>query len=81
MNEYTVEFFSACPANGVRVKYTLTIQAHEVIVVEALLDVTSRLTVGFHEDHADLLFQKFGGLQTLRAHHHGVDIKTTRQPT
>ena len=81
MNEYTVEFFSACPANGVRVKYTLTVETHEVITVEALLEVTGALRRGFHEDHADRLFQKFGGRQTLRAHHHGVDIKTTRQPT
>ena len=32
----------------------------------------------YHENIADMLFEKFGGSQRLRAFHHGVEIETVR---
>jgi hypothetical protein len=78
MNTYKAEFFAACPNNGARIKYHLTVQTSEVLMVEAINDALWLLDKGFHEEFADQLFREFGGVQTLTAHHHGVDIETTR---
>lgn len=79
MNRYTTEFFAFCPANGVRVKYRLTIRTTRTIAVEEIIDEVTLLHRGFHEDIADQLRETFGGLQVLIADHHGVTIKTVRQ--
>jgi hypothetical protein len=78
VNTYKAEFFSACPNNGARVKYQLTIQTLEVLMVEAINDALWLLDKGFHEEIADQLYREFGGLQTLTADHHGVTIETLR---
>jgi len=78
MNTYRTSFFSACPSNGVRIKYRLRIQTHEVILVEDILARVGGMQAGYHEAIADELFKRFGGLQKLSAKHHGVRIVTTR---
>lgn len=81
MNRYTVRFFARCPANGLRIDYTLTIEKSEGdadVLVEELVDAVSLLDQGFHEELADKLHCEFGGKQTLVADHHGVLIETTR---
>jgi hypothetical protein len=77
VNVYEVEFFARCPANDLRIKYSLRIETMRVIRVEELLASVEGLTT-FHEDLADSLHFRFKGSQTLRAEHHGVTITTTR---
>lgn len=79
-NTYTVEFFAKCPGNGVRVKYSLQILAGRVVMVEDILEFIEEKTAQpvYHEQIADALARRFPGLQIMRAHHHGVDIVTTR---
>jgi hypothetical protein len=77
MNEYSVEFFSTCPVNGVRIKYLLRIETPRVIRVEHLL-ATLPEGPSYHEAIADHMHEAWGGKQTITAHHHGVDIRTTR---
>lgn len=81
MNKYTVKFFARCPANGVRVEYTLAITANKTIKVEVLIDTISQYDGWFHEDIADSLSERFEGQQVLSAFHHGVFIETTRVST
>lgn len=78
MNIYTAEFFANCPNNGARVKYEFRIQTGEVIPVEQINAKLDAISDGFHEEIADELQQSLGGIQTLRAHHHGVHIETIR---
>lgn len=78
LNIYTTEFFAVCPVNEVRVKYTLKIETTEVIKVEQIIDEVTLQHRGFHEEIADQLHRVFGGRQTLKAHHHGVEIETLR---
>ena len=78
MNRYTTEFFSQCPNNNVRIKYTFVIETSTVIQVEQIIDAVMLLDRGFHEELADQLHREFGGKQTLTAHHHGVLIETER---
>lgn len=83
MNTYRVEFFAKCPSNGVRIKYDLTIEAPagRVLMAEHILMHVESLTgrPAFHEQLADHLARLLPGRQTLRAHHHGVDIETVRE--
>lgn len=78
MNRYSTEFFAFCPANGVRVKYELTIRTDRMIEVEEIVNKVTLHHRGYHEDIADQLYECFGGLQVLHAYHHGVTIKTIR---
>lgn len=78
MNKYTTQFFCFCPNNGVRILYTWVIETKEKHMVEDLIDAVTLDHVGFHEEIADDLHREFGGFQILKAHHHGVDIETTR---
>lgn len=78
MNAYTTEFIAKCPANGIRIKYRLRIEARSVIRVETISAAVEAITEGFHEDIADRLLEQLGGIQTLVADHHGVTIETTR---
>jgi hypothetical protein len=79
MNIYETEFFCRCPQNGIRIKYHLTIQHPEKIMVESIIKSIESFADGFHEDIADKVHKEFGGLQTLVADHHGVRITTHRK--
>lgn len=78
MNIYTAQFFALCPNNGARIHYTLRIEASEAIPVEQINAAVDTTDQGFHEEIADHMHARFGGVQTLKAHHHGVDIETRR---
>ena len=80
MNIYTRQFAATCPNNGESIIYNLRIEAGEkVIQVEHIVTATALIKRGYHEQIADELHGRFGGRQTLRAHHHGVDIETIRE--
>jgi hypothetical protein len=78
MNVYRHHFYGRCPANGVRISYSLTIKSNAVIPVEQILAATEDADDRFHEDIADELIERFGGTQTLEAEHHGVQIEPHR---
>lgn len=78
MNIYRHTFESRCPANDIAIRYFLTIEAVGMIRAEAIVAACATHPKAFHEAIADDLAKTFGGLQTLRAHHHGVDIETRR---
>lgn len=78
MNIYTTEFFARCPVNGARITYTLTIRTAVVIKAEDITKFVDNICEGLHEDIADSLLDRFGGLQRLKAEHHGVYIETIR---
>lgn len=80
MNEYTTRFYCNCPNNGVRIEYTLCIQMRATLSVESILEGINIDTdePRYHEELADLLVERFGGHQTLKADHHGVHIETWR---
>lgn len=78
VNTYSTDFFAKCPTNGVRIAYRLKIETRDVVAVEEIIEFVESVRLGFHEDIADSLFAKFGGLQTLTADHHGVTIETKR---
>lgn len=79
MNKYRYVFTRTCPNNGLTIKYSLLIKSPNVLMVESIIEEVDNLPEsGFHEAFADTLTRVLPGLQTLRAHHHGVDIETTR---
>lgn len=78
MNIYTTDFFANCPNNGIRIKYRLRIETRETIPVEQIIAAVESVSEGFHEEVADEMLQRFGGIQTLVADHHGVTIETQR---
>jgi hypothetical protein len=78
MNCYSTEFFSFCPSNNVRIKYSLLIETDQTIMVEDIIDEVTLHDRGYHEAIADQLHHTFGGRQTLVADHHGVKIETVR---
>lgn len=79
MNVYTQRFFSICPKTKARVEYKLTIETQEIVMVEDIQEAVADFASGdYHESIADELHEKFGGTQTLEAHHHGTDIRTIR---
>lgn len=78
MNIYTQRFTALCANNERSVEYTLTIKSRTTIMVEEIQAETAKLTRGYHENFAEHLFARFGGQQTLSAHHHGTDITTIR---
>lgn len=79
INKYTYSFTSQCLVNGFPIDYTLVIELdkRETIMVERLMRVVNKGPV-LHEPLADELHRKFGGVQKLTAHHHGVTIETLR---
>ena len=79
MNAYTVEFFAQCPNNGLRIKYSLRVETSDVIPVEQIIAAVESVGEGYHEELADEMLGRFGGLQTMIADHHGVTIETTRE--
>lgn len=79
MNRYRTKFTAKCPVNGKVVRYELLIETGECVMVEDILQQVAALPkFGFHEDLANRLAAVLPGQQTLRAHHHGVDIETVR---
>jgi hypothetical protein len=80
VNAYDRQFIAACPTNGQPIIYSLRIETNDrMIPVEHIVTATTLIKQGFHEQIADELHRRFGGRQVLRAHHHGVDIETTRE--
>lgn len=79
MNTYTIKFMVKCPNNDAVIIYALSIESKVTIMVEGIVEAVDALPrAGFHEDIADLLTMALPGRQTLKAHHHGVDIQTVR---
>ncbi len=78
MNTYRTKFFAVCPVNSARIEYALQIKTDQRLMVEDLIDAVTLIERGFHEDIADQLHREFGGVQTLIAEHHGVQIETIR---
>lgn len=80
MNIYRKQFYSPCPNNGQIIDYRLEIQTDVMIQVEHINTAVAVMQSGsYHEDIADALFAMFGGQQSLKAHHHGVDVETLRE--
>ncbi|UIF88182.1 hypothetical protein [Cupriavidus sp. UYPR2.512] len=78
MNIYRHKFYSVHPNKGAIMVYELEIATTDVIQVEHLVTACALEKSAFHEDIADRLAERFGGKQTLRAHHNGVDIESRR---
>lgn len=78
MNIYRYQFVSACPANDMPIVYSLVIEAEKKIYVEHIMTEAALHKRGYHEDIADAMHARLGCRQTLKAHHHGVDIETKR---
>ena len=78
MNTYETRFFATCPANGVRVEFTLAIETNQFVRVEKILEVVGAVGSDYHEAIAVALAGALPGRQTLVAHHHGVTITTVR---
>lgn len=77
-NIYRHQFVSRCPNNNQPIIYSLSIETEEVIYAEHLITACALIESDYHEDIADKLSERFKGFQTLKAHHHGVDIETRR---
>lgn len=78
MNIYRFKFEAECPNNQQRIAYLVEIRITQTIMVENIARHFLSLTEGYHEDIADESYQRFGGMQTITAHHHGVDVETRR---
>lgn len=78
MNIYRTKFFARCPANDCIIDYSLAIHTGTMIRVEEINAELAEIKSGYHEDIADRLCARFGGSQTIKATHHGVDIETIR---
>lgn len=78
MNIYRHMFVSFCPNNDKPIIYALEIVSEKAIYVEHIVTAATLHKRAFHEAIADDLHARFGGQQTLKAHHHGVDIETRR---
>ncbi|CAN7304586.1 hypothetical protein LJR296_001428 [Cupriavidus necator] len=78
MNIYRHQFVCKCPANGAMIVYALEIASKAMIHAEHIVAACALHRSGYHEAIADALHQALGGQQTLRAHHHGVDIESLR---
>jgi hypothetical protein len=77
-NVYTLLFTTVCPVNSLPVQYELEVTSVHRIMAEDLQAACAELKTGLHEDIADKLYERFGGRQSLKAFHHGVDIFTRR---
>ncbi len=79
MNIYRHKFTAQCPVNGQEVQYELTIETDSMVSVESITKGCAFEAPIFHEEIAGHSIKLFGGRQTLKAHHHGVDIETRRE--
>ncbi|MEK6294416.1 MAG: hypothetical protein V4793_24120 [Paraburkholderia tropica] len=77
-NIYRHQFVSRCPNNQQPIIYALEIETDQKVMVEHIVTAARINECAFHEAIADDLHARFGGRQTLKAHHHGVDIETRR---
>lgn len=78
-NIYRHQFIAECPNNAKPIVYSLTIETDQPVMVEHILTACCLMRRGYHEDFADQLHARFGGLQVITANHHGVDIETRRE--
>ena len=78
MNNYKFSFDAECPNNGARISYQVEIETDQVIMAENISRFFLSYTAAYHEDIAESSYERFGGRQTIKAHHHGVDIETRR---
>lgn len=78
VNIYRHMFFAVCPDNDEIISYRLTIKTGKMINVSEIDSRTDSYDRGYHEQLADDLHKAFGGLQVLKARHHGTDIETVR---
>jgi hypothetical protein len=77
-NTYRYQFVSHCPNNDKPIIYSLEIETESVIQVEHIVTAAALHKRAFHEAIADDFHKRFDGRQTIRAHHHGVEIETRR---
>lgn len=80
-NVYRQRFEAPCCNNGLPVSYELEILTTQLIMVEeiqAAVVEAAQLSKPYHETMADFFAERFGGLQVMRAHHHGTNIETRR---
>lgn len=80
VNRYQFTFTAECPSDGDMIRYEGEIVSGDMIRVESINETTGQFKKGFHEDLADQLASRFGGLQTLTAVHQGVRIVSHRWP-
>ncbi len=79
MNIYRHQFVVQCPANSKPIIYDLEIQSERMIHVEKIVIACQMWQQEYHEKIADSLAYQFPETrQTLKAHHHGVDVETVR---
>ena len=78
-NIYEAKFVAECPSDGEKIEYTTRIAAQKLIRVEDINDFVRKIAKGYHEDIADKLFTRFGGMQCISAVHQGVKILTMRE--
>lgn len=76
MNTYRYTFAAACPGNGEQIIYSLELRHPDMVRVEHIKTACALHREGFQEVIAVDLHQRFGGVLTLRAVHHGVGIET-----
>lgn len=76
MNAYRYTFVAACPGNGEQIIYSLELRHKDMVRVEHIKTACALHKEGFQEVIAADLHQRFGGVLTLRATHHGVEIET-----
>lgn len=78
MNIYRHQFALYCPANDEQIIYALEIRSDAMIMAEDIVKEVHRNREEYHEALANRLYEIFGGSQTIRATHHGIDIETNR---
>lgn len=78
MNIYRHKFVATCPSDGESIVYSLEIRSLSMIRVEHLKTATALIKQGWHEQIADVLAERFGGDQAMKAVHQGVEIETVR---
>lgn len=80
-NHYRYSFAAPCPNNGLSVSYELEIVTTWTVMVEDIIaacELAQQASRPYHETIADELYGLFGGMQTIIAFHHGVEIETRR---
>ncbi len=77
-NKYTYSFNSKCPNNDQFIYYTVTIETEKMIMIEKIVQYCKKFTSAYHEEIADDLIERFGGMQTITAAHKHVKIETVR---
>jgi len=78
MNIYRHTFTAACPSDDEVIVYSLEIRSLAMIRVEHIKTATALIKQGWHEQIADLLAERFGGDQVIKAVHQGIEIETVR---